>query len=301
MDVKDNIFVIGLTLGLAGGAKANNVNSEKTDLSSYVEETKELPRTCALNEFQYTEYFEELRKTYDAVIHISLSSKITSSVEHAVDASQKVENVTVIDSRSLSTGIALLCIYARELADKGESVEDIVTKVKKRRDNLQVSFVVNTLSYLHKGGRCSSLARISAALLRIKPQILLKKGEMVTGKKYFGKNRSVIESYCSDVIEEFDNPDLNIAFVTHTHASPDMVEVAKMALKERGFKNIVETLAGAIQSALDYNVYFSNGIAFESYAVSRSRIDEKDKNIMRIRLTFDIRAYETIETNGGQG
>ena len=63
----------------------------------------------------------------------------------------------------------------------------------------------------------------------------------------------------------------------------------------------VETLAGAIQNALDYEVYFSNGIAFESYAVSRSRIDEKDKNIMRIRLTFDIRAYETIETNGGQG
>lgn len=62
----------------------------------------------------------------------------------------------------------------------------------------------------------------------------------------------------------------------------------------------VETLAGAIQNALDYEVYFSNGIAFESYAVSRSRIDEKDKNIMRIRLTFDIRAYETIETNGGQ-
>lgn len=241
---KYDINVVPYTV-LLGEKQAADGEITPDDIFAYVDETKELPRTCALNEFQYTEYFQELRKKYDAVIHISLSSKITSSVEHAVDASKLVDNVHVIDSRSLSTGIALLCIYARELAEKGEAVEDIITKVKKRRDNLQVSFVVNTLSYLHKGGRCSGVARISAALLRIKPQILLKKGEMVTGKKYFGKNRSVIESYCNDVIEEFDNPDLSIAFVTHTHASPDMVEAAKAALKERGFKVILETLAGA--------------------------------------------------------
>ncbi len=215
------------------------------DIFAYVDETGILPRTSAINEYQYSEYFTELRKKYDAVIHITLSGKITSSVEHAKNAAALLKDVYVVDSKSLSTGIALLAIYARSLVDKGLPVEEIVAKLKKRRENLQVSFVVNTLNYLHKGGRCSSLVHITAALLRIKPQILLKNGEMVTGKKYFGKNSRVVRSYCADVIEEFDNPDTSIAFVTHSSASPEMVEEARQALIDRGFTNIIETLAGA--------------------------------------------------------
>ena len=156
-----------------------------------------------------------------------------------------LKNVYVVNSRSLSTGIALLAIYGRELAEKGYDAEEIVEKLKERRNALQVSFVVNTLSYLHKGGRCSSLKHITAALLRIKPQILLKNGEMVTGKKYFGKNANVIESYCEDTLEEFNKPDKSIVFITHTQASPEMVAAARKALKEKGFTNIYETLAGA--------------------------------------------------------
>lgn len=215
------------------------------DIFKYVEETKDLPRTSAINEYAYSEHFKELRKEYDAVIHVTLSGKITSSVEHARSAAQLLKNVYVVNSRSLSTGIALLAIYARELVNKGYDPEEIVEKLKKRRNALQVSFVVNTLSYLHKGGRCSGVAHITAALLRIKPQIVLKNGEMITGKKYFGKNSTVIASYCEDTLEEFDKPDKSIVFITHTQASPEMVEAARNALQERGFTNIIETLAGA--------------------------------------------------------
>ena len=215
------------------------------DIFDYVDKNKILPRTCAINEYQYSEYFTKLREKYDAVIHITLSGKITSSVEHAKNAASLLNNVYVVDSKSLSTGIALLAIYARTLIKKGLDAEEVVAKLKKRRENLQVSFVVNTLNYLHKGGRCSSLVHITAALLRIKPQILLKNGEMVTGKKYFGKNSHVVRSYCADVLDEFDNPDTSIAFVTHTSASPEMVEEAKAALAEKGFTNVIETLAGA--------------------------------------------------------
>ena len=239
-----NIEVIPYSV-LLGEKSALDGEITPDDIFEYVEETKELPRTSAINEFTYGEYFKELRKKYDAVIHITLSGKITSSVEHAKNAGALLKDVYVVDSRSLSTGIALLCIYARKLVDKGLDPEEIVAKLKKRRDSLQVSFVVNTLSYLHKGGRCSGVAHITAALLRIKPQILLKNGEMVTGKKYLGKNSHVIANYCDDVLEEFDNPDTSIAFITHTHASPDMVEAARNALVEKGFTTIYETLAGA--------------------------------------------------------
>ena len=216
------------------------------DIFDYVAKTKILPRTSAINDFQYREYFEGLlNEGYEAVIHISLSSEISSSCSHAEKAASKMNNVYVIDSRSLSTGIALETIYARKLADKGLEPQEIVEKVKARIPYVQASFVIQTLEYLHKGGRCSGLMRFGAAILRIKPQIIVSEGKMAPAKKYIGRKSQVIESYCKDTLEQFANPDLSVAFVTHTQATPEMVSVAIEALKNRGFKTIYETNAGA--------------------------------------------------------
>ena len=216
------------------------------DIFDYVAKTKILPRTSAINDFRYREYFEGLlNEGYEAVIHISLSSEISSSCSHAEKAASKMNNVYVIDSRSLSTGIALETIYARKLADKGLEPQEIVEKVKARIPYVQASFVIQTLEYLHKGGRCSGLMRFGAAILRIKPQIIVSEGKMAPAKKYIGRKSQVIESYCKDTLEQFANPDLSVAFVTHTQATPEMVSVAIEALKNRGFKTIYETNAGA--------------------------------------------------------
>jgi DegV family protein with EDD domain len=216
------------------------------DIFDYVDKNKILPRTCAINEYQYRDYFRSfLENGYDAVIHISLSSGISSSYDNAEKASHKFDNVYVIDSASLSTGIALEVIYARKLIDKGLDAKEVVEKVKARIPYVQASFVIQTLDYLYKGGRCSGLARLGAALLRIKPQIIVSEGKMAPAKKYFGRKSQVIESYCKDTLEQFANPDLSIAFVTHTYATPEMVAVAIEALKNRGFKTIYETHAGA--------------------------------------------------------
>ena len=110
---------------------------------------------------------------------------------------------------------------------------------------VQASFVIQTLEYLHKGGRCSGLLRFGAAILRIKPQIIVSEGKMAPAKKYIGRKSQVVEAYCKDTLEQFANPDLSVAFVTHTHATPEMVAVAIEALKNRGFKTIYETKAGA--------------------------------------------------------
>ena len=216
------------------------------DIFEYVDKNKILPRTCAVNEYQYRDYFRSfLENGYDAVIHISLSSGISSSYDNAEKASHKFDNVYVIDSASLSTGIALEVIYARKLIDKGLDAKEVVEKVKARVPYVQASFVIQTLDYLYKGGRCSGLARLGAAILRIKPQIIVSEGKMAPAKKYFGRKSQVIESYCKDTLEQFANPDLSIAFVTHTYATPEMVAVAIEALKNRGFKTIYETHAGA--------------------------------------------------------
>ena len=216
------------------------------DIFDYVDKNKILPRTSAVNEFQYREYFTSvLEEGYDAIIHISLSSEISTSCSQAIKAATKFDNVYVIDSRSLSTGIALEVIYAAKLIKKGLKPQEIVEKVKARIPYVQASFVIQTLEYLHKGGRCSGLLRFGAAILRIKPQIIVSDGKMAPAKKYIGRKSQVIEAYCRDTLEQFANPDLSVAFVTHTLATPEMVAVAIDALRKRGFKTIYETKAGA--------------------------------------------------------
>ncbi len=215
----------------------------------YVEATKKLPQTSAINEEQYKEYFLGLLKNYDAVVHISLSSGLTSSTAHAQSVAQGLKNVYVIDSKSLSTGIALLCIYARQLIDDGEELETVVEKVTARVPYVQASFIVERLDYLYKGGRCSKLALFGANLLKIRPQIVVKNGTMSPAKKYRGKIEKVIKDYCADTLEEFNTPDKKVAFITHTTTTPEMIENAKIALQEAGFEEIYDTTAGGTITA----------------------------------------------------
>ena len=211
----------------------------------YVDKTGVLPRTSAINEVQYEDYFTNLLKEYDAVIHFALSSEISSACNNAFNVAQNLKDVYVVDSRSLSTGIALEAIYASQLVKEGLPAEEIVEKVKARIPANQTSFVLATVDYLYKGGRCSGLAKLGAQLFRIRPQILMQDGKMAPGKKYMGKQLGCVESYCHDTLEQFNNPDLSLVFVTHSMATPDMVEEAKRQLREKGFKRIIETTAGA--------------------------------------------------------
>ena len=239
------VHIIPFTVLLGEDAYLDgDINAQ--DIFDYVDKNKILPRTSAVNEFQYREYFKGLLdEGYEAIIHISLSSEISTSCSQAINASKKFDNVYVIDSRSLSTGIALEVIYAAKLVKKGLKPQEIVEKVNARIPYVQASFVIQTLEFLHKGGRCSGLLRFGAAILRIKPQIIVSDGKMAPAKKYIGRKSQVVEAYCRDTLEQFANPDLSVAFVTHTLATPEMVAVAIDALRKRGFKTIYETTAGA--------------------------------------------------------
>lgn len=214
------------------------------EMFDYVDKTGTLPKTNAINEFEYTDYFANLRKEYDAVVHISLSSCISSSCSNAIRASQNLENVFVVDSLSLSTGISLLAIYAKELVDAGLDAKTIAQKVQERTSKVQASFVLERLDYLHKGGRCNLLSLLGATILKIRPRIVVKKGKMSSDRKHKGSIEKAVKKYCEGVIEDFNTPDLDKVFITYTTASEEMLETARNAVRERGFKNIYETRAG---------------------------------------------------------
>ena len=211
----------------------------------FVGETGKLPKTGAVNRFQFEEHFKTLKEEYDAVIHFSLSSELSSAYENAVAAAGEFKDVYVVDSRTLSTGIALLCIYARKLANNGDDVKTVYNKCLERTPNVQASFVLKRLDYLYKGGRCSSLALFGANILRLRVQILLNKGKMIAGKKYRGSFDHCVVKYVNDTLEQFDSPDLSEVFITYTTGDDLLVEEVKNILVARGFKNVRITHAGA--------------------------------------------------------
>ncbi len=222
---------------------------QPTEIFDFVDKNKILPKTSAINKEQYLEFFKQQLQSHDAVVHFCLSGGITSACQNAKDAAQELKNVYVVDTQSLSTGIALLAIYAKKLVDKGVDASEIYEKVIARTPNVQASFVLKKLEYLYKGGRCSALSYFGANIMHIRPQIILKNGKMGVHRKYRGNMDKVVAQYCKDTLEEFNNPDLEVVFVTYTTATPEMIEAAKNAVKARGFKTIYETKAGATISS----------------------------------------------------
>jgi len=216
----------------------------------YVAKTKVLPKTSAVNEEQYRDFFDAVLKEYDAIVHFSLSSQMSSAFENARRVAENYTNVKVIDSQSLSTGIALLAIYARKLANKGDEVDKIVEAVEKRIPFVQASFVLKRLDYLYKGGRCSRLQLFGANLLKLRPQILVQNGKMGPSKRFRGNMDKCIMEYCNATLETFDSPDLDTAFITYSSKpQTETLERIKELLKQRGFKNIYTTTAsGTISS-----------------------------------------------------
>ena len=234
------------------------------EIFDYVDKNGVLPKTNAINQFEYTEYFENIKKDYDAVVHVCLSSGLSCSCQNAKNAASELENVYVVDSLSLSTGIGLLALYASELADKGVEAKEIAEKLEERLKKLQVSFVIERLDYLYKGGRCNSLQLFGANLLKLRPRIVLNDGKMGADKKYRGNMEKVVTKYCEETLNEFNTPDLDKVFVTYSTATPEMVNAAKQACIDAGFKNVYEAHAGCtISSHCGGNtlgiLYFNDG------------------------------------------
>lgn len=219
------------------------------EIFDFVSKNKILPKTSAINEYDYMKFFEENLKENDAIIHFTLSGEMTSSYANALRASKNFNNVYVLDTHSLSTGIALLAIKATMLAEQGKTPQEIYDQLMIDRENLQVNFVIDKLDYLKKGGRCSSVAAFGANLLKIHPQIIVKNGKMISGKKYIGNFESVIKKYIADILGEFNHFDDTLAFVTYTTASDSIIEYSKQTLKNAGFKTVYNTTASATISS----------------------------------------------------
>ena len=218
---------------------------------------KLLPRTAAVNPEEYVGYFEPyLEQGYD-IIHISLGSGLSSSCANAQIAAQELKekgNVYVIDSCSLSTGFGLLVCEAGERIKAGMPVLQIVEEIADMTDDTRASFVLDTLEFMRAGGRCSSITQIGAALMNLKPTILVRndrQGYMVVGKKYMGKLAPSLMKYVDDQLMGRSDIVLDRVFITHSGMDdPSIIDRVVARVKElQPFKEVFVTRASCTISA----------------------------------------------------
>ncbi|MGA8943798.1 MAG: DegV family protein [Thermoactinomyces sp.] len=202
-------------------------------------------KTAAVNVYEYEKLFSELSPKHEAVIHVSISSDFSSSYQNAVLAAQNFSNVYVVDSRNLSTGSGHIVHDAALMAREGLPAEEIIRRLEESIPKVDASFVIDRLDYLHRGGRCSGLEAIGAALLRIKPSIEVIDGKMKVGKKYRGNLDRCLENYVKDKLSDRQDLDKSRIFITHSMCSEQTVAKVKEAVRRYAdFEEIIETTAG---------------------------------------------------------
>jgi DegV family protein with EDD domain len=202
-------------------------------------------RTAAVNQFDYERLFERYAKEYEAIIHINIGASFSACYNNARLAAEGFDNVFVVDSQSLSSGSGHLVMDAAEMAQGGASAEEIVRALHETIPRVDASFVIESLDYLRRGGRCSGLEAVGARLLQIKPCIEVVRGEMKVGKKYRGSFDHCLEKYVRDRLAGRDDIDLSRVFITHPACTAETVQKVRALIQSIApFREIIETPAG---------------------------------------------------------
>ena len=200
-------------------------------LLDYVKESGQLAKTSAANPDDYEKWFRKLTAEGRPVIHVAKSAGVSSCYQNACMAAQEVGNVWVVDSKSLTGGTSLTILAA--LHTDLEDPAQVAAFMEEYRERIDGSFIIETLEFLHKGGRCSTLAAMGANILKLRPEIVFKDGIMQVGKKYRGVFRKCVYQYLDDQIARLDELETDIVYMCHTIQEPDFLEELKTYVREK--------------------------------------------------------------------
>ena len=246
---KYNIALVPLTVIKNDQAYSDGVTITTDEIFAYVAAGGDLCTTAAVSVIDYQDHFSSYAKDYDAVIHISISSELSSSYQNACLAAEDFDNVAIIDSKNLSTGQGLVVLKACELAESAISLQEIIDELDAFTSKVEASFLLDRLDYMVKGGRCTAVVALGANLLGLKPCIEVKNGKMGVVKKYRGNYAKSLAAYVKDRLADREDLDKKHLFVTHTPVTDECMKCVKAAVTEYGdFENIYYTDAGCTVS-----------------------------------------------------
>lgn len=220
---------------------------------SWSDAHKTTPKTSAPSLVEAMElmkpYVEEKRE----IVCFSISDEMSTSgnvMRLAAEELDAAQLVTVINSANLSTGIGLLVIEAAIMAGNGATGKEIAERMEELKPLVRASFVVDTLTYLHRGGRCSGVAALAGSALKLHPKIVVENGKMAPQKKYRGKIDRVILDYVHDLEQDLKSAKKERVFITHSGCDAVVVEAVRSYLEGlRVFDEILETRAGGVISS----------------------------------------------------
>lgn len=250
---KYDIQIIPLHIHLGEDEYEDGVTITPEQIYEWSDANKTTPRTAAVSLGEAVELYEPHLEDGDELIVFSISDDMSSTGSTLRLAAAELEaedKIHVINSANLSTGIGLLVLEAAEMAQAGIPATEIVARIEELKPLVSASFVVDTLTYLHRGGRCSGVAALAGGVLQLHPKISVENGKMEAGKKYRGKMNVVVKSYVKDMEEELLRAKKKRVFITHSGSEAAIVEQVRQYLEGLGhFEEIIETRAGGVVSS----------------------------------------------------
>lgn len=225
----------------------DGVEIRPKDIFEYVDTHGTLLKTAACSVSDYEKLFGELTADGNtSVVHVTISSHMSACYQNACLAAENFDNVYVVDSLNLSTGSGHIVIEGAIMAQAGVEAKEIKRRLDELTPMVEASFVVDRLDYLHKGGRCSSIAALGANLLKLKPCIEVSNGKMSVGKKYKGSFEKTLKSYVADRLWNRDDIAYERIFITHSACAPETVEVVRHMVEDEfgKFNQVHITTAG---------------------------------------------------------
>lgn len=250
---KYDIAVIPLHILLGERECEDGVDVTPDEIYGWSDDNATTPKTSAPSMERAMEVMKPYLDQGRKLICFSISSEMSTSgnvMRLAAEELDAEDEVTIIDSANLSTGIGLLVIEAAVMAKEGKSAAEIEEEILKLRPLVRASFVVDTLTYLHRGGRCSGLAAMAGGALKLHPRIVVEDGKMQPGKKYRGKMPKVLLSYVQEMEEHLKHAKKERVFITHSGCPEETIESVREYLEKLDvFDEILVTRAGGVISS----------------------------------------------------
>ncbi len=250
---KYDITILPLHILLGEKEYRDGIDITPEEIFRWSDENKTTPKTSAPSMTEAMEVMKPFLDEGREIICFSISDSMSTSgnvMRLAAEDLEASDRVTVINSANLSTGIGLQVIQAAILSAEGKTRAQITAAIEEIRPRVRASFVVDTLTYLYRGGRCNAVAALAGGMLKLHPRIVVEDGAMDASKKYRGKLASVILSYTKDMEEALKNAVPDRVFITHSGCDREIVESVRSYLESLGiFNEILETRAGGVVSS----------------------------------------------------
>lgn len=250
---KYNIQIAPLHILLGEQEYLDGVNITPDEIYGWADENNDTPKTSAIGFEDAANVVGQIKDTEDEMIVFTISGKMSTTVNvfRMVAEELEVENqITIIDSSNLSTGSGLLVLKAATMVQEGKNRAEICAEIEIIKEKVSASFVVDTLTYLHRGGRCNSIEVLAGGVLKLHPKIIVANGSMSADKKYRGKMSKVILEYAKDMEETLKQADKSRVFITHSGCEQEIIDDVYTYLKSlQYFDEILVTRAGGVISS----------------------------------------------------